>query len=121
MKKVALGITLLAASALINVAPVSAQDWLNRIDSVMNKVDQTISSGERAQNTADRVMDKIPEQQQEPAPAAQPSRSTQPRNAADQAQMTAAEEEAILQQAREIEERKILEQAERIKKERGYN
>jgi len=111
MKNVSLTLTLLATITFVHTNSANAQDWLNRIDSVINKVDQTISSGERAQNTADRVIDKIPEKQQ--------TQETQ--NAADQAQNSEAEEEAILRQAREIEERKILEQAERIKRERGYN
>ena len=82
---------------------------MDRIDNVINKVDQTISSGERAQNTADRVMDKIPEKEEQPAPA-QPAAATP---------TTSTDEEAILQQAREIEERRILEAAERIKEERA--
>ncbi|NCT40414.1 MAG: hypothetical protein GW778_01975 [Alphaproteobacteria bacterium] len=120
-KKYLLG-ALLALAIIPNAA--NAQGLFDRINGVVNKVDETLTTSERAQNSIDRIMDKVPESQKE-EPATQPQEQIQPKihvqptQASAVTTMTAEQEEAILQQAREIEERKILEAAERIKKQRA--
>jgi len=99
MKKSALAFaTILLAST--PPAAANAQGWLDRIDNVIDKVDKTIASGERAQNSVGRVMDKIPE-------------------GSTQETSTSSDEDEILRRAQEIEEKRILEEAERIRARRG--
>lgn len=102
-----------------------AQGFLDRINNVVNKVDQTISTGERAQRSAERVMGKVPEKETtEETTSTQETASTKTEQSPETVEPATGttieeDEEEILRKAREIEERRILEQAERIRQERA--
>jgi len=59
-------LTLVAALTALATAPnaANAQGWLDTINNVVNKVDETMSTVDRVENTAGKVMDKVPEGQQ---------------------------------------------------------
>ena len=115
MKKALLFASVIAAA----IAPqtTNAQSFLDSLNNVVNKVDQAITTSDRAQNSAERIMNKIPEGEEtteaEAAPAPAPE-AVEPATGT-----TTAEEDEILRKAREIEERRILEEAERIRNERA--
>lgn len=104
-----------AILTITTMQPASAQGFLDRVNNTLNKVDQAIQSGERAQNTAERVMDKVPESEEQTQAAPAP-KTVEP---AAGGNATTAEEEEILRKAKEIEERRILEEAEKIKAQRA--
>lgn len=116
MKKALLFSTLITAAIASQTA--SAQGFLDRINDVVSKVDQTLTTGERAQQSAERVMDKMPErpEAQEETQAEEQPETIEP---ASGASYEIEAEEEILRKAREIEERRILERAEDIKRQRA--
>ncbi len=117
--------TLAALSAVLIAAPqvTQAQGFLDSINSIVNQVDKTITTGEKAQRTTDRIMDKVPQKEagQGGAEATQDTSNASAPEVVEPSSgsISAAEEDEILRKAREIEERRILQEAERIRERRA--
>ena len=80
---------LFLTTALITLAiaaqPAAAEGFLDTINKVTNTVNNTLATGERAQRTTERVMNKLPEKKEEPQQEEQP-----------QAEQPAPKEEIII-------------------------
>lgn len=105
MKHTFLGLALGVLAFNVSTTPAYA-DFLDSLDSAMNKIENTITrtenSVDRASGTAERLNSKIPDSETDKTE-----------------DNISAEEAEILRRAQEIEERKILEEAEAIKRRRG--
>ncbi len=110
------------AAVLSGVSFQAHADFLEKLNNVIDKVDDTLTMGERTTDrfdqTQQRINDKIPERE-EPIERTPEAPSGVEPAAGGQETLSPSEQEAILEQARRIEEDRVLKEAERIRQRRN--